>query len=244
MATLNPDFVNLMSAYSADFSFNGVDYKTLWSKVRGPVDKMRDYRNDLILVDMWKVDTFGMPNVCTGAIDEVEVGSAPWAAALESITNEDLYRLRIGELGAFRFGDDYQAEYSWYGAVDQLHFYLSMLDHDVDPEFGEESNLMLNPKFHKRLIKLLSDYEYHREKELKQSIFFYHWSRDCDLCESEGTEVFSDWYRAAEWIQGFGESAEGPQSLYQMTYEQWRVFNAAPVRDRALEQFEEYGYGH
>ena len=29
-----------------------------------------------------------------------------------------------------------------------------------------------------------------------------------------------------------------------MTYEQWRVFQASPVRDRALEQFEEYGYGY
>ena len=47
-----------------------------------------------------------------------------------------------------------------------------------------------------------------------------------------------------EWISGFGESAEGPQHLSQMTYEQWRVFQGEPMRDRGLEHFEEYGYGH
>lgn len=241
MATLNPDFVNLMSAYSADFSFNGVDYKTLWSKVRGPVDKMRDYRNDLILVDMWVDDEAYMADAADHSKD-IEVGSEPWAAALESITDTDLQRIRIGELGAFQFGNDYRPEYSWYGAVDQLHFYLSMLDHD--PEIGDEGNWMLKPKFHKKLIKLLSDYEYHREKELKQSIFFYYWTRDCDLCEMEGSHVFRDWFEAADWITGFSESLEGPVSLSQMTYEQWRVFQAEPMRDRGLEHFEEYGYGH
>ena len=241
MATLNPDFVSMMSAYSADFTFEGVSYKTIWSKVRGPVDKMRDYRNDLLLVDMWLDDEAYMADPSNHSND-IEVGSAPWSAALESITDTDLKRIRIGELGAFQFGDDYQAEYSWHGAVDQLHFYLSMLDYD--PEVDGEVSLMNKPKFHKRLVKLLSDYEYHREKELKQSIFFYYWARDCDLCEMEGSHVFRDWYQAAEWIQGFGESAEGPQSLHQMTYEQWRVFQPERMRDRALEQFEEYGYGY
>ena len=151
MATLNPDFVHLMSSFGADFSFDGVNYKTLWSKVRGPVRKLRDYRDDLILTDMWSV------NEALEQIDggDVEVGSEPWAAALESITDKDLYRVRIGELSGFQFSDEYQAEYSWQGALNQLHFYLLMLDDNVDPEFREQGNLMLKPKFHKRLIKLL-----------------------------------------------------------------------------------------
>ena len=236
MATLNPDFVNLMSSFGADFSFDGMDYKTLWSKVRGPVRKLRDYRDDLILTDMWSVncENFG----------DVEVGSEPWAAALESITNKDLYQVRIGELGGFQFDDDYQPEYSWDGVLNEFNFYLSMMDYDPELDRDAGDLLMLKPKFHKRLIKILMDYEYHREKKLKQSIFFYYWARDCDLCETEGSRVFHDWYQAAEWINGFGESAEGPQHLSQMTYEQWRVFQAEPVRDRGLEHFEEYGYGH
>jgi hypothetical protein len=91
---------------------------------------------------------------------------------------------------------------------------------------------------------VFKQYEFYRERALRESIFFYYWARDCDLCESEGCQVFHDWHEASEWIQGFYDSAEGPQELHQMTYEQWRVFQASPVRDRALEQFEEYGYGY
>jgi len=242
MATLNPDFVSEMSAFGSDFDFNGNHYKTLWTVVQGPVKRRRDYKQDWILVDMWQVDESG-DQILDGDCD---VGSEPWIAALQETAFDALFgnRIRIGELGAFQFDSGYVPEKPWDYIEQDLYFELGMMD--FDPELDKEGELPLQarPKFHRRLINTLKAYEYYREKTLRESIFFYYWSRDCDLCESEGSHKFRDWYSAAEWIHGFGESAEGPQSLHQMTYEQWRVFQPERMRDRGLEQFEEYGYGY
>ena len=234
MAQLGRDFVLQLSAFGADFEFNGNHYKTLWTNVRGPVRKRRDYKQDWIMVDMWLEDEDAAVNTAPS----VAVGSDAWTAALEANTAHDALfgnRVRIGELGAFQFDDDYRPDYPQHIIEEQMLRYLEQFERK--PEYHG------NDVWHEMFIDIYKQYEFYREHELRNSIFFYHWSRDCDLCESEGVEVFSNWFEAAEWINCFGESAEGPQSLHQMTYEQWQVFDPAPVRDRGLEQFEERGYG-
>jgi hypothetical protein len=238
MATLNPDFVLQMSAFGSDFYYDGAHYRTLWTNVRGPVRERRNYKQDWILVDLWLDDEDAAVNTAPS----VDVGSDAWNAALKETAFDALFgeRIRIGELGAFQFNDQYHPEKPFEYIQEDLFFALAMMDVNVEGEVPMQSRL----KFHNKLMTTLMAYEYYREKQLRESIFFYHWSRDCDLCESEGIQVFDDWYTASQWIQGFHDWAEGPQSLHQVTYEQWRTFNAEPVRDRALEQFEEYGYGH
>lgn len=235
MTQLNPDFVLQMSAYGADFEFQGSRFKIIWSNIRGPVRERRNYKQDWVLSDMWEVDESG------SQIDggEVAVGSEPWTAALEQKTAHDALFgqiIRIGELGMFQFADDYRPEIPYYMVQEQVFRFMEIMERK--PEYHA------NDVWHEMFMDVYKQYEYYREKRLRESIFFYHWSRDCDLCESEGIEVFEDWYDAAEWIKGFGDSAEGPQSLEKISYEQWQTFNASPVRDRALEQFEEYGYGY
>ena len=234
MAQLGQDFVSHMSAFSADFEFQGSRYKTIWTNVRGPVRERRNYKQDWIMVDMWLDDEDAAVNTAPS----VEVGSDAWTAALESKNDHDALFgdiVRIGELGMFQFADDYRPDYPQHMVEEQLFRYLEQLE--------RKPEMHANDVWHELFMDIYKQYEFYRERNLKESIFFYHWSRDCDLCESEGVEVFSNWFEAAEWIHGFGESAEGPQSLHQMTYEQWRVFDPAPVRDRGLEHFEEYGYG-
>ena len=234
MAQLNPDFVNRMSAFGSSFYFDGANYRTLWVNVRGSVCKRRNYKQDWIMLDMWLEDEDAAVNTAPS----VSVGSDAWIAAMQDTAFDAFFgdRVRIGELGAFQFADDYRPSLPQQMVEEQLFRYLEQLERK--PEYQG------NDVWHEMFFDIFKQYEFYREKNLKESIFFYHWARDCDLCESEGVEIFSDWFEAADWIHGFGESAEGPQSLYQMTYEQWRVFNAAPVRDRALEQFEEHGYGY
>jgi len=235
MAQLGRDFVLQLSGFGADFEFNGNHYKTLWTAVRGPVCKRRNYKQDWIMIDMWPVNE-KTGNQIGG---EVAVGSDAWTAALESQNDHDAFfgtRIRIGELGVFQFADDYKPSLPRFMVEEQLLRFLEQLE--LKPEWHAD------PIWHEMFMDVYKQYEFYRERSLKESIFFYHWSRDCDLCESEGVEVFSDWFEAAEWINCFGESAEGPQSLHQMTYEQWRVFTPEPMRDRGLEHFEEYGYGH
>jgi hypothetical protein len=234
MAQLGRDFVLQLSGFGADFEFNGNHYKTLWTAVRGPVRERRNYKQDWIMVDMWPVNEAGEQ---IGG--EVAVGSGPWSAALEDNNDHGAFfgtRIRIGELGVFQFADDYKPEMPQHMVEDQLFRLLEQLERKPEYHF--------NDVWHEMFVEVYKQYEFYREQTLRNSIYFYHWARDCDLCESEGVEVFSNWFEAAEWIHSFGESAEGPQSLHQMTYEQWRVFSPEPVRDRALEQFEEYGYGY
>jgi len=226
MAQLNPSFVSEMSAYGADFEFQGSRYKVIWSTIRGPVHDRRNYKQDWILSDMWEVDESG------SQIDggDVPVGSDPWTAALEQKTDHDAFFgqiIRIGELGMFRFEDDYRPEMPYYMVQEQLLNYLKQLDRK--PEYHASD------VWHEMFMEVYKQYEYYREKRLRESIFFYHWSRDCDLCESEGIEVFDDWYDAASWIKGFDESAEGPQTLEKVSYEFWRTFHASPARDRVAE---------
>lgn len=246
MAQLGRAFQNQMSAHHADFYFDGANYSTIWCEIKGPVGRELRRKGQgprFILLDMWLNDEDAAPIDSTPS---VLVGQEPWIAALESGEFDALFgeTIRIGELGPFQFEEDYRPDEPEYHTEQSLLFALQMVTFDSEFDSPDDVPYLARPKVHANLVKHLKAYEWYREKRLRESIFFYHWSRDCDLCESEGAEVFRDWFEAAEWIQGFGESAEGPQHLSQMTYEQWRVFDPAPVRDRGLEQFEEYGYGH
>jgi hypothetical protein len=118
MASLNPSFVAELSAFGSDFEFQGSRYKTIWSVIRGPVRKRRNYKQDWILCDMWAVDEFGA-QVDGG---DVAVGSEPWTAAVEDTAFDAFIsdRIRIGELGMFQFGDDYRPELSYYDVQDQM----------------------------------------------------------------------------------------------------------------------------
>lgn len=81
------------------------------------------------------------------------------------------------------------------------------------------------------------------ENEVNDAIYFYSWARDCDLAERDDVHKFRNWYEAAEWITAFGESAEGPQYMHPITLKEYLTFERE-TRDRGLEIFEEYGYGH
>jgi hypothetical protein len=234
MAQLGQDFVLQLSGFGADFYYDGANYRTLWTNVRGPVRERRSYKQDWIMVDMWLDDEDAAVNTAPS----VAVGSDAWTAALESKNDHDALfgqRVRIGELGVFQFADDYRPELPRDMVEEQLFRYLEQLERK--PEWHAD------PVWHEMFMEVYKQYEYYREQTLRNSIYFYHWSRDCDLCESEGIQVFDGWYTASQWITSFYDWAEGPQTLQQVTYEDWRVFDPAPVRDRALEQFEEYGYG-
>ena len=235
MAQLGRDFVSQLSSFQCDFYFDGADYQTLWAKVRGPIAERRNYKDDWILIDMWLDDEGAAVNTAPS----VAVGSDPWSAVLDSMDQFNAVGreiIRIGELGVFQFADDYKPDLPYYMVQEQLFGFLKQLDRK--PEYHA------NDVWHDMFMEVYKQYEYYREKRLRESIFFYHWSRDCDLCESEGIEVFEDWYDAAEWIKGFGDNAEGPQTLEKVSYEFWQTFNPSPVRDRGLEHFEEDGYGH
>src|SRR6056300_546912 len=119
MTQLNPDFVLKMSAYGADFEFQGSRFKIIWSTIRGPVRKRRDYKQDWILSDMWEVDESG--SQIEGG--DVAVGSEPWTAALEQKTAHDALFgqiIRIGELGMFQFADDYRPDMPYYMVQEQV----------------------------------------------------------------------------------------------------------------------------
>jgi hypothetical protein len=184
MASLNPSFVAELSAFGSDFEFQGSRYKTIWSVIRGPVRERRNYKQDWILCDMWAVDEFGA-QVDGG---DVAIGSEPWTAALEQKTAHDALFgqiIRIGELGMFQFADDYRPDMPYYMVQEQLFRFMEQLERK--PEYHA------NDVWHEMFMEVYKQYEYYREKRLRESIFFYHWSRDCDLCESEGIEVFEDW---------------------------------------------------
>ena len=87
-----------------------------------------------------------------------------------------------------------------------------------------------------RLMREIAD-------DLKGGIFFYHWGRDCDLCESDSVHFFLDWYECAEWIRGVYDDAEGAFTVTQIDLPKYLNFERS-FRDRGLEQFEEYGYGY
>jgi len=225
MAQLGQDFVSHMSAFKALIDIQDRPHLTIWSKVRGPVAKRRNYKDDWILVDVLDY------------VEEVseEFSFDTWTMVLASQDDLAMDLTRIGELGVFQFADDYRPEMPQHMVEERLFQYLEQLDRK--PDWHAE------PVWHEMFMDIYKQYEFYREQALRNSIFFYYWLRDCDLCESEGVQVFRDWFEAAEWIHGFGESAEGPQHLEQVAYEYWQTFNPVPKRDRALEQFEEYGYG-
>jgi len=230
MLQYNPDYLLKCSSYVGDFRYEGVDYHTSWAKVLGPVRERRNYKDTYILVEMY--------SAANGDVMREEPGSPAWCAAMDhSRDNAKGWLTQVEyEFSPFAFDQTADSEPDMWIEAD-LIFQLGMWDANHWPQFPA-------PIFFEKLVKSMKTYEWHREKKLRESIFFYHWSRDCDLCESEGIKIFTDWFEAADWISGFGESREGPQSLHQVTFDQWRCFNASPMRDRGLEHFEEHGYGH
>ena len=79
--------------------------------------------------------------------------------------------------------------------------------------------------------------------DINGAIYFYHWGRDCDLCESDSVHFFLDWYEASQWIQSVYDNAEGDFTVNQIDLSGYLNFERS-FRDRGLEHFEEYGYGH
>ena len=232
MSDFNPDYLANCSSYEGDFRYQGANYSTTWAKVLGPVRERRNYKDTFILVDMWLEE-----DDPAGKDVHPLIGSPPWCAAMElSRTDTTWLTQEKYELSPFTFRETLDTNPSAWVEAD-LVFKLGVWDANTWTQFPA-------PTFFENLVRIMKHYEWHRQKKLRESIFFYHWSRDCDLCESEGIKIFTDWFEAADWISGFGESAEGPQSLSQVTFNQWRKFNAAPMRDRGLEHFEEHGYGH
>jgi hypothetical protein len=126
-----------LSAFGSDFLFQGSRYKTIWSVIRGPVRKRRNYKQDWILCDMWAVDESGA-QVDGG---DVAIGSEPWTAAVEDTAFDAFIsdRIRIGELGMFQFADDYKPELSYYDVQDQMFRFVELLERkpDMDIKFHE-----------------------------------------------------------------------------------------------------------
>jgi len=70
----------------------------------------------------------------------------------------------------------------------------------------------------------------------EESVWFYHKSRDCDQCESDGMHRFDSWYQAAQWITSFYEGLEGPGHVTQVTLKQYLTFTCS-FRDYRAEQY-------
>ncbi|OCP68236.1 hypothetical protein [Vibrio parahaemolyticus] len=71
--------------------------------------------------------------------------------------------------------------------------------------------------------------------KLTGEVFYYLWSRDCDLCESECIERFDNDYEAQLCIDRFYDNAEGPAVVQRATKQDYETFGVPSVYDRAAE---------
>lgn len=96
---------------------------------------------------------------------------------------------------------------------------------------------MIKPGAQMTLDTLFDDM-FHKVDRLihEESVYFYHTSRDCDQCESDGVERFNTWYEAAQWITSFYDGLEGPGHVTQVSLNSYLLFEQS-VRDHRAEQY-------
>jgi hypothetical protein len=93
----------------------------------------------------------------------------------------------------------------------------------------------LKPYKQERLKELCSTMYADAIRRLKNAVFFYFWSRDCDQAESDHAYRFSGWYKASEYIQSFYENLEGPGHCEPMDLTGYLAFEASFYDHRAAQ---------
>jgi len=87
-------------------------------------------------------------------------------------------------------------------------------------------------------------YEYRLREWFKRTIYkpvyFEYWSRDCDMCESSGVDVFYGSKKAYEaYLNNFYEGLEGPGSMNIIPKEEYEERKGLTYqRDRVMEAYE------
>ena len=95
----------------------------------------------------------------------------------------------------------------------------------------------IKPATLEKLAELFDDMFLEVERLIHQDgVYFYHKSRDCDQCESDGMHRFDSWYEAAQWITSFYEGLEGPGHVMQVTLNAYLTFEPT-TRDYRAEQY-------
>ena len=243
---IGKELQNHKAGFQAFYKHGGKEYCTIWSKVLGPVRKRMRPSNIIpspILIDMWPVTRNEHGELNKSVCEFVDVGEDPWCAAVEAGPVVETI-IPMDELTVFIYPDDYAPKVerlrpskiyiSEATAEEEFYEYLQAICTDVEPVLYDRR--LCDPEFHASLLRCFKDYEFFRENNLRESIFFYYWSRDCDQCEVEGAQIFNSWGTAAQWIVDFYSRAEGPANVSPMTYEQWARFSPAPLRDRIAEK--------
>ena len=148
-----------------------------------------------------------------------------------------------GVLERDRFGDDqikHVLKRDWFipRAVEG-HKYL----HDMDDsrEFTWDD---MKESTRKRLADVFDEMFKQVERDFHEdSVYFHFWSRDCDQVEVSRVIRFKNWYDASQSIISHYDGAEGPCSAFITDFNHFLIHDRTE-RDRGLEHFEEYGYGH
>lgn len=68
-------------------------------------------------------------------------------------------------------------------------------------------------------------------------VYGYYWSRDCDMCESEGIERFPTYWHLSKAREEMGRDAEGPYCLYQVSKKDAMEIESS-FRDRIAESWD------
>jgi len=154
-----------------------------------------------------------------------------------------------GVLKRDRFGDDQiklALKRDWFipRAV-ECHKYLHDIDDSWDHSFPRKFTWAdMKDSTRKRLAEVFDEMFRQVEREFHEnSVYFYFWSRDCDQVEVAQVLRFENWYEASQSIISHYDDAEGPCHACITDFNHFLI-DKRVERDRGLEHFEEYGYGH
>jgi len=125
----------------------------------------------------------------------------------------------------------------------ETHKYLQDIDDSWD--YGRKFTWTdIREGTRKRLADLFDDMIKQVERDFHEnSVYFHFWSRDCDQVEVAQVYRFDNWYEASQYIVSFYDDAEGPCHACITDFNHFLI-DKRVERDRGLEHFEEYGYGH
>lgn len=93
----------------------------------------------------------------------------------------------------------------------------------------------LQPRRQERLQDLCSTIYASAVHRLKDAVFFYFWSRDCDQAESDQAYRFKSWYEASQYIVSFHDGLEGPGHCAPMDLSGYLAFEASFYDHRAAQ---------
>jgi type I site-specific restriction endonuclease len=92
-------------------------------------------------------------------------------------------------------------------------------------------------RYLKSRIYLLCSFIAHTFPFIFKTRYYKFWSRDCDLCESTRVYTFPSKYHADDFEDEQYEWAEGPQSMEEVSKQEYMEFQPS-FRDRVMEAYE------